>query len=365
MLRRTTLVRLRAGMARAALMNASLPAVLGFPFAAAPEPAALITVAPGIAWLRMPLPFALDHINLWLLADGEGWTQVDCGYGNQATRVLWEAHFARSLGGRVLKRVVATHYHPDHLGNAAWLVKHFDCPLFIPQAEFLTAHMVADGHAPYDTESICELFRVHGMTEEHLVPMRRRGNHYRRGVPELPTTFRRLLAGDEVAIGAHRWRCLGGYGHSPEHIALYCETLGACISGDMLLPKISTNVSVWPAEPEGDPLGRFLKSLAVFAALPGDTLILPSHGLPFVGAALRVAQLHAHHAARLAELEAAATAPCTAAELVPVLFRRELDLQQRFFAMGEAIAHLNHLWHAGRLARSADADGTIRFRRAD
>jgi glyoxylase-like metal-dependent hydrolase (beta-lactamase superfamily II) len=131
----------------------------------------------------------------------------------------------------------------------------------------------------------------------------------------------------------------------------------------MLLPRISTNVSVWPAEAEGDPLGRFLDSLAVFAALPADTLVLPSHGLPFVGAALRVAQLRAHHAARLAELEAAATSPRTAAELVPVLFRRELDVQQRFFAMGEAIAHLNHLWHAGRFARTIDADGTIRFRR--
>jgi glyoxylase-like metal-dependent hydrolase (beta-lactamase superfamily II) len=364
MLRRTTPVRLRAAMTRAALMNASLPAVLGFPFAAPPGPAALITVAPGIAWLRMPLPFALDHINLWLLADGEGWTQVDCGYGDRATRTLWEAHFARSLDGGALKRVIATHYHPDHLGNAAWLTERVGCPLFMPQAEFLTAHMVGNGQPPYGPESICELFRMHGMSEEHLVPMRQRGNHYRRGVPELPTTFRRLLAGDQLAIGTQSWRCLAGYGHSPEHIALHCENLGVCISGDMLLPKISTNVSVWPAEPEGDPLGRFLDSLSVFAALPADTLVLPSHGLPFVGAASRVAQLHAHHAARLAELEAAASTPCTAAELVPVLFRRELDLQQRFFAMGEAIAHLNHLWHRGRLARSVDTDGTIRFRRA-
>jgi glyoxylase-like metal-dependent hydrolase (beta-lactamase superfamily II) len=362
MLRRTTLVHALSNGARQ-LMNASLPAVLGFPHSEPPLPAKVIEVAHGVLWLRMPLPFALDHINLWLLADGEGWTQVDCGYGDPATRTLWEAHFSTTLAGRPLNRVVATHYHPDHLGNAAWLTERFDCPLVMPQAEFLTAHMVGNANASYGSEAICALFRAHGMSDEHLVSMQARGNHYRRGVPELPTTFRRLLAGDDLDIGGNRWHAIGGYGHSPEHLSLYCDQLGVCISGDMLLPKISTNVSVWPAEAEGDPLSRFLGSLPVFAALPAETLLLPSHGLPFIGAALRVDQLQTHHAARLAELEAAAAVPRTAAELVPVLFRRKLDLQQRFFAMGEAIAHLNYLWHAGRLARTIAVDGTIRFGR--
>ncbi len=345
-------------------MNASLPAVLAFPHAAPPAPAEVIEVARGVWWLRMPLPFALDHINLWLLADGDGWAQVDCGYGDAATRALWQAHFDSTLGGRPITRVVATHYHPDHLGNAAWLTARFDCPLVMPQAEFLTAHLVGDACPGHNTESICALFRAHGMSDEHLASMRERGNRYRRGVPELPTSFRRLLAGDDLDIGGNRWHAIGGYGHSPEHMALYCEQLDVCISGDMLLPKISTNVSVSPVEAEGDPLARFLDSLAAFTALPQQTLILPSHGLPFTGAALRVDQLHAHHAARLAELEAAAERPRTAADLVPVLFRRELDMQQRFFAMGEAIAHLNYLWHAGRLARTITVDGTIRFGRS-
>jgi glyoxylase-like metal-dependent hydrolase (beta-lactamase superfamily II) len=312
----------------------------------------------------MPLPFALDHINLWLIADGDGWTQVDCGYGDVATRALWEAHFDTTLAGRRLKRVVATHYHPDHLGNAAWLTRRFDCPLVMPQAEFLTAHMVGNACGGYGIESTCALFRAHGMGTDHLTQMQARGNRYRRGVPELPATFRRLLPGDDLEIGKYRWQAIGGYGHSPEHVSLYCEQLDACISGDMLLPKISTNVSVWPAEPEGDPLARFLDSLPDFAALPPETLVLPSHGLPFIGAGLRVDQLRSHHAARLAELETAAATPKTAAELLPVLFRRELDVQQRFFAMGEAIAHLNHLWHARRLARTIADDGTIRFGRS-
>ena len=342
-------------------MNAPLPRLLSYPFADAPPPGGAREVVPGIHWLRMPLPFALDHINLWLLEDKDGWTQIDSGYGDAATRELWQRHFARTLEGKPLARVVATHYHPDHLGNAAWLEARFDCPVAMPQAEYLTAHAVAFEHSGYGEEPTRELFRRHGLAAEHLAALRARGNPYRRGVPELLSSFQRLAPGDEVRIGSHAWCVLPGYGHSPEHASLYCEARGVCISGDMLLPRISTNVSVWPPEPDGDPLRRFLDSLAAFAELPPDTLILPSHGLPFVGAAARVAQLREHHRARLAELEIATATARTAAEIVPVLFRRELDLQQRFFAIGEAIAHLNHLWHAGRLARHADRDGTLRF----
>ncbi|HKE42243.1 MAG TPA: MBL fold metallo-hydrolase [Casimicrobiaceae bacterium] len=342
-------------------MNASIPAVLAFPFAAPPGPGEAREVAPGILWLRMPLPFALDHINLWLLTDGDGWTQVDCGYGDQPTRRLWETHFSGTLSKRALRRVIATHYHPDHLGNGAWLTRRFDCSLLMPQAEYLTAHAVAGEHSGYRVAAFCALFRSHGLPPDHVAALEARGNQYLRGVPELPNMYQRLMPGAEVSIGGSRWRVLNGYGHSPEHAALYCERLCVCISGDMLLPKISTNVSVSPVEPDADPLARFLASLSVFADLPPETLILPSHGLPFIGAAPRVDQLRAHHAARLAEIEAAAAHPVTAAEMIPVLFRRELDIQQRFFAIGEAIAHLNHLWHAGRFTRTAAADGTLRF----
>ncbi|MGH8849879.1 MAG: MBL fold metallo-hydrolase [Casimicrobiaceae bacterium] len=345
-------------------MNAPLPPMLSYPFADAPSPGTTREVAPGIHWLRMPLPFALDHINLWLLADGNAWTQVDCGYGDDATRALWQAHFARTLAGRALGRVIATHYHPDHLGNAAWLASRFACPVVMPQSEYLTAHAVAFEHSGYGAAAMSALLRAHGLANEHLAALGARGNPYRRGVPELPSSFQRLAAADEIRIGAHVWRVLPGFGHSPEHASLYCQALNVCISGDMLLPRISTNVSVWPVEPDGDPLRRFLGSLGQFAELPGETLILPSHGLPFIGAGARVDQLREHHAARLAELEVAAATPRTAADIVPVLFRRELDLQQRFFAMGEAIAHLNHLWHRGRLERSVGGDGTIRFARA-
>jgi len=329
----------------------------------APAPGTAIDVAPGVKWLRMPLPFALDHINLWLLAGHDGWTAIDCGYGDAATRALWQQHFQDTLEGRPITRVVATHYHPDHLGNAAWLCAHWACTVAMPQAEYLTAHAVADERAGYGVGRTSTLFRHHGLDEEHIAAIESRGNFYRRGVPELPHAYQRLQAGDEFAAGPTRWRVIPGYGHSPEHASLYSAQLNLLISGDMLLPKISTNVSVWPVEPDGDPLERFLASVERFADLPPETLVLPSHGLPFVGIGTRVMQLRAHHVARLAELEAAAHLPVTAAEMLPVLFRRPLDLQQRFFAMGEAIAHLNHLWHAGRLARSSHG-GILRFGRS-
>ncbi len=345
-------------------MTAAMPAVLEYPFAAPPAPGEVIAVAPRILWLRMPLPFALDHINLWVLAGDDGATLVDCGYGNEATRALWERHFATTLSGQGLSRIIATHCHPDHVGNAAWLAARFNVDVAMTHAEFLTAHAIFGEHAGHGVAATVDMFRRHGMTADHLAAFAARGNAYRRGVPGLPESFDRLLDGDLRRAGDTTWRIVEGHGHSPEHASLFSAERGVLISGDMLLPKISTNVSVWASEPNGDPLGRFLASIAAFETLPPETLVLPSHGLPFRGIAVRVAQLTAHHAARLDELAAAvavAASPPTAADLVPVLFRRELDLQQRFFAMGEAIAHLNHLWHARRLDRRVAADGTIRF----
>jgi len=347
-------------------MTAPHPTVLEYPFDAPPPPGVAREVVPGVRWLRMPLPFALDHINLWLLggAEGERCTLVDCGYGDAPTRALWERHFADSLGGTPLARIVATHYHPDHLGNAAWLAERFGCAVAMTQAEFLAAHAIFDQRATHALSDTCELFRRHGLAVEHVADLAGRGNHYRRGVPEIPATFERMIAGDVVAAGGHGWEVIPGFGHSPEHAALFARDRGVLIAGDMLLPRISTNVAVWPAEPDGDPLARFLGSLDAFERLPPATLALPSHGLPFRGIPLRIAQLRAHHAARLEELAAhvvAAPVPQSAADVLPVLFRRPLDLQQRFFAMGEAIAHLNHLWRHARLRRLCTPDGAIRF----
>jgi glyoxylase-like metal-dependent hydrolase (beta-lactamase superfamily II) len=334
---------------------------LEFPFAEAPAPGAVRGIAPGVHWLRMRLPFALDHINLWLLEDEGGWTIVDTGLADAATRAQWDQVCA-GAGVHAVRRILVTHFHPDHAGNAGWLCERFGAPLWITQGEYLTAHAVRAGAAGFVAEATLGLFRAHGLDEARLGQLGTRGNQYKRLVGELPTQYRRIMDAESIVIGGRAWRVIAGYGHAPEHASLYCEALGIIISGDMLLPTISTHVGVWPTDPEGDPLGHFLHSIRRYRELPEDALVLPSHCLPFRGAHARVTQLEAHHQERFEALaQACGAAPRSAADVLALIFRRPLDTQQMFFAMGEAIAHLHVLERAGRLRRSRGADGVIRF----
>jgi glyoxylase-like metal-dependent hydrolase (beta-lactamase superfamily II) len=327
-----------------------------------PEAGSTLEIAPGVHWVRMPLPFQLDHINLWMLEEHDGWTIVDCGLSDARTLVLWEQVVKLRVGVKSVRRVLVTHCHPDHAGNAAWLCQRFDAGLWMTQGEYLTAHALRHEIAGYGSEASLALFTRHGLHGEHRAALQKRGNAYLTYVPDFPRGYRRIVDGDALTIGGREWRVIAGYGHAPEHVSLHCAELKLLISGDMLLPKISTNVSVWSIEPEGDPLGRFLASIGHYRALPADTLVLPSHGLPFRGARQRVAQLEAHHAARLAELEAAlGNQARSAMEVLDTIFPRKLDVHQMFFALGETIAHLNRLTHAGRAARAVGDDGIERF----
>ncbi len=338
------------------------PAALAFPFPDIPAPGAVREVADGVYWLRMNLPFALDHINLWLLRDGDHWTAVDTGLSNDETRANWDRVLAGNAIYGALNRIIVTHYHPDHMGNAGWLARRFDIPMWVSESEYLSAHSNYTGVAGNSAQAVAGLFREHGLDDERVAAIAARGNGYRKIISEPPDRYIRLLDGDEIPIGDHVWRVITGYGHAPEHSALYCASLGVLISGDMLLPKISTNVSVWPFEPLGDPLKLFLRSIDRFLDLPEDTLVLPSHGLPFTGAHRRVKTLHRHHDERLAEVRSVCTAPRTAADLLPVLFRRKLDTHQLFFAMGESIAHLHNLWYRDEVRfLGKDESGVRRF----
>jgi len=337
---------------------------LSYPFAQPPPGGFWQEVAPGILWLRMPLPFALDHINLWVLRDGDGWTLVDTGLNSEVTRGLWDQIAAEALASRPVRRVVVTHFHPDHFGLAGWLTQRFGVELWMTEAEFITAQVVFAQLPGHTNEASLELFARHGLDEQMQEAIRNRKHSYRRAISEPPLSFRRMLDGDVLEIDGRDWRVIMGYGHAPEHAALYCEELGVLISGDMVLPKISTNVSVWASEPEGDPLNLFLRSVSHYAELPEQTLVLPSHGLPFQGLRPRASALHEHHRLRLDELLAACARPASAADIVPVLFRRQLDSHQMGFAMGEAIAHLNHLLYRRRLVREAGPDGILRFMKA-
>lgn len=334
-----------------------------YPLPGLPAPGKLLPVADGVYWLRMPLPFALDHINLWLLRDGDGWVIVDCGFGSNATKKLWEQIFSDQLDGRRVKRVIVTHLHPDHLGLGAWLADRFQMDVWMTPAEFLLAHTIWAAHGGDLMGRLANLYRRHGLDEARVQLIAGQAGSYRLGVPALPATFRRLIGGGDVIIDGRTWRVIVGHGHSPEHAALYCESLGVLISGDMVLPKITTNVSIGPLEPEGNPLRLFLDSLERFAPLPEDTLVLPSHGLVFLGLHPRLTQLHEHHAERFDIILEACREPRSAPDLLPYLFKREFDAHQLSFAMGETIAHLNLLMHAKRLQR-LDANGQYRFVRA-
>jgi glyoxylase-like metal-dependent hydrolase (beta-lactamase superfamily II) len=333
---------------------------LDHPWTAAPAPGRAQAVAPGVRWLTMPLPFKLDHINLWLLEDGAGFTVVDTGLGLPPTRALWEQVFAGELGGRPITRVIVTHFHPDHMGNAAWLTARWPADLWCTEAEWFAAHYAWRSR---DFAPRLEHFRRHGLDDAALVQLAKRGNHYPGVVPEVCGHYRALEDGETLAIGGRAWRVLTCRGHAVQQACLWCPEVRVLISGDQVLPKITSNVSVWAEQPHGNPLRLYLDSLDRFAPLAADALVLPSHGLPFRGLHERLEALRAHHAARLDECADALTEPRTAAELIPVLFRRELDTHQLGFAVGETLAHLNHLEAAGRAVRTVGADGVHRFQK--
>ena len=344
------------------------PSELTYPLAPQrPAAGQVLDVADGVRWLRMALPFALDHINLWLLRDHfdgrDGWTVVDTRIDHPDARAAWEGVFQHHLDGLPIVRVVITHMHPDHIGLAHWLCERWQVPMWISLGDYLNARMGSGAVRGFGGDAARGFFTCHGITNpEHIQAVGLHGPRYGDMVPQVPANYRRLLDGQTLVIGSRTWRCIAGYGHAPEHMALYDEQGGVLISGDMVLPRISTNVSVYETEPEGDPLGLFLSSLDRYLALPADTLVLPSHGEPFIGLHARVAQLKQHHAERLAELiQACRNQPKTALDILPVLFKRQLDAHQLAFAMGEAIAHLNHLWHQQRLTRSVDAQHVHRF----
>lgn len=345
-----------------------LEARLHYPLGdALPEPGRTRVVAPGVKWIRMALPFALDHINLWLLRDTlggrEGWTVVDCCIHRDEAKAQWEQIFANELDGLPVLRVIVTHMHPDHIGLAQWLCERWACRLWVSATDYNSARIGSQSTTGFGGASAADFFASHGMRDpESLAKIRGRASYYPSMVPGVPRSFVRLLDAQSVTIGGRGWRCIAGYGHAPEHMALYCDDLRVLISGDMVLPRISTNVSVYDVEPESDPLALFLDSLQRYRPLPEATLVLPSHGKPFTGLHERIQQLEDHHTDRLTEVEeACAQKPCSAFDILPVLFTRALDLHQTTFAMGEAVAHLHRLWFQGRLQRSTGADGVHRF----
>jgi glyoxylase-like metal-dependent hydrolase (beta-lactamase superfamily II) len=339
-------------------LDAAAPS-LDFPWPEPPAPGTAREVAPGVAWVRMPLPFRLNHINLWLVADGARPVVVDSGYGFAETRDHWRAILAE----RPPARVHVTHFHPDHIGNAGWLSETYGVEVATTEAEWLWAHYARHGDPASELDARLAFYRAHGLDAARLDALHNRGNQYPQGVPTLPRHYRRLRDGDIETIGGRRWRVVVGRGHAPEQALLHCAELDVLIAGDQVLPKITPNVAVQHSEPLANPLKLFLDTLDRLHYLPDDTLVLPSHGLPFRGLKVRLDAMRAHHDDRLAEVLASCAEPRTTVDIVGVLFRPDLDIHQLGFALGEALAHLRFLEDAGRLARATGADGVIRFTR--
>lgn len=342
---------------------------LEYPWGEHPAPGTTQEVAPGVRWLTMPMPGSLSHINLYLLEDDAGWYVVDTGLSNDSTKELWERIFESELGGRPVIGVICTHMHPDHTGQADMITDRFRCPLYMTRAEYFHARSFANnGRSPNDSWIGAKFYKRAGMPDEYMDQMRKAWSERAAdsmSMPTMPPGYERLQEGTVLTIGGRDWRIVVGSGHSPEHACLYCAALKIMISGDQILPIITSNVSVMPTEPNANPLLDWMDSHDKFLTTPADTLVLPAHNLPFYGVRERLRGLIGHHDDRMLAIEEACVEPQIAKDLLPVLFSRELDPRQMMMALGEAIAHVHLLIHRNRIERTLHEDGRYRFQAID
>jgi glyoxylase-like metal-dependent hydrolase (beta-lactamase superfamily II) len=337
-------------------------AAIEFPHPTAPEAGQLVAVAPGVLWVRLELPFLLNHVNVYLIEDDGGWALLDTGLGIPMTQAVWDGIFTGPLQGQRLTRVICSHYHPDHVGQVGWLTQRFDCPLLMPRSEFLVAVALTStgfgANRPFYAER--------GLPLDVSSQVATGGHFYLKMVTGVPTQFERLQHGQTLRIGGRDFSVITGGGHSPEQAMLHCPAEKIFFSVDQVLTKISPNVSVQSMEPEANPLGEYLASLRFLKeTVLADVLVLPGHHLPFTGLPVRAGELIAHHEERCGLIEAACrVAPRTATELLPVVFHRKMDAHQTGFAFGEVVAHVNYMRSIGDLKQFRDSDGILKVEAA-
>jgi glyoxylase-like metal-dependent hydrolase (beta-lactamase superfamily II) len=334
------------------------------PYTSPPDPGRLIEIAPGVQWFRLPLPYRLDHVNIYLIRHDDGWAVLDTGLGTDACRAVWDAILSGPLDGQRLTSMIVTHYHPDHVGLAGWLAQRFGLPLSMPRPEYL--YSLALQYAPGDLGADMHrpFYRRHGLSPEVTEGVLSRGHEYLRRTTGVPATYHRIQHGDALRVGARAFRVITGGGHALEQAMLYRPEERLFFAADQVIARISPNVSVHAMEPDLDALGIYLRSLAGLRdSVASDVLVLPGHGLPFYGLHRRIDELIEHHAQRCAAIaDACRRQTLSVAEIVPHLFQRALDEHQTGFAFGEVLAHVNHMLNGERLALETDQDGIDRYR---
>ena len=326
-----------------------------------PDVGDTLEILPGLHWVRMPLPFSLKWINLWLIDDGEpGWTIVDTGMPMDDTKAAWRKIFEEKLGGRPVWRIIVTHMHPDHVGNAGWISRKFPgAGLWMSQLEYISCRMLVADTGREAPQAGVDFYKAAGWNETQIENYRERFGGFGRGVSQMPDSYRRLKDGETIRLGGHDWEIVIGNGHSPEHACLYCRSQNVMISGDQLLPRISSNVSVHPTEPEANPLADWLSSCRKLKeTIDRDVFVLPAHNLPFRGAHQRLDHLIAGHETGLKRLkQRLAEGPRRAIDVFPAIFGRKIGDDLISMATGEAIAHLNCLLARGEATATRDETG--------
>ena len=324
-----------------------------------------LSVADGVLWLRMPLPFALNHINLWLLRDEGGWVIADTGVDTKTSRELWRKVFAGSMGGQPATHVIATHLHPDHVGCADWLVTEFGVDLWMTREEYLLCRVLIGDTGKEAPPEGLRFYRAAGFSDAQIARYEENFGMYGKFVRSMPQAYKRMQDGDRLQFAGYEWEVIVGRGHSPEHACLYDAQRNILISGDQVLPTISPNISVWPTEPQADPLKEFFDSIDTLEEkLPDDVLVLPAHGKPFRGAHVRLEELRKEHAEKLDALLANSAKPRRVVDVFGDLFGAAINDSNRIMATGEAIAHLHYLVNTGDMVAEQDADGVHWFARA-
>lgn len=332
-------------------------------FPVPPPLGCLSEVAPGILWARFPLPFQLDHVNIYLIEDDGGWAVIDTGIGNNITKEIWEALLSGPLAGRPLTRLIVTHMHPDHVGAAGWLAERLSAPVDMTETEYLTAALLLSDPDALAAEPYLSFYARNGLDRAAIQAVLTQGHDYLRMLTGLPTTFRRVVASECLIIGGRSFTVLTGGGHASEQMMLHLTAENLFFGADQVLARISPNISVQARDPQGDPLGIYLRSLrSIKATVATDAMVLPGHDLPFLGLHERIDAMIAHHEERCGLiLDACHKQPRSVGDLIPFIFKRSLDAHQTGFAFSEAMAHVNYLIRRRRLVFDEDDAGCRLF----